>query len=373
MNAPARLEALREALGRVHDFERILGRVGLQTANARDLAGLRASLTALPEVEGALAGASSAELAGIREGWDSVPDIEEDLAVSLVDEPPLSLREGGMFRDGVDEELDRYRRAGREGKDWLASYETEERSRTGLPLKVGFNKIFGYYLELSKRFSDSVPAEYSRKQTLVSAERYVTAELKKIEDDLLGAEEKAKNLEYVLFGRLRGRIAAQSRRVFAAAERVGRIDALASLAEAAVRGGYVRPVLDEGDTIEIIEGRHPVMEADPSLTFVPNDLRLDAERQILILTGPNMAGKSTYLRQVALLVLMAQMGGFVPARSARIGLVDRVFTRVGAHDRLLEGKSTFMVEMVETAAILREATPRSLVVLDEVGAGDEHL
>ena len=369
VNAPARLEALREALGRVHDFERILGRVGLQTANARDLAGLRASLSALPEVEGALAGASSAELAGMRGSWDSVPDIEEDLAVSLTDEPPLSLREGGLFRDGVDEELDRYRRASREGKDWLASYETEERDRTGLPLRVGFNKVFGYYIELSKRFSDSVPAEYSRKQTLVSAERYVTAELKKIEDDLLGAEEKAKNLEYALFGRLRGRIAAQSRRILAAAERVGRIDALASLAEAAVRGGYVRPVLDEGDTIEIIEGRHPVMEADPSLTFVPNDLRLNAERQILILTGPNMAGKSTYLRQVALLVLMAQMGGFVPARSARMGLVDRVFTRVGAHDRLLEGKSTFMVEMVETAAILREATPRSLVVLDEVGRG----
>ena len=274
-----------------------------------------------------------------------------------------------MIRDGVDPDLDRLRAASREGKSWLESYALKERERTGLPVKIGSNRVFGFYLEIPKRFSEKVPLEYARKQTLVSAERYVTSELKKIEDDVLGAEEKSKELEYRLFGRLRAGVAAESKRILSAADRIARLDAIASLAEIARRRDYVRPAVDEGENIDIEEGRHPVMEADPALAFVPNDLRIGNDRQILIVTGPNMAGKSTYLRQAALIILMAQTGSFVSAKSARIGLVDRVFTRVGAHDRLLEGQSTFMVEMVETAAIMRDATERSFVVLDEVGRG----
>ncbi|MBI3024705.1 MAG: DNA mismatch repair protein MutS, partial [Candidatus Tectomicrobia bacterium] len=340
---------LRETLRAVQDLERILGRVGLQTANARDLGGLGSSLGALPALGGRLAEARSAMLSDLAGEWDPLEALAAELRAAIVDDPPAAIREGGMFRDGVDPELDRLRLAAREGKSWLSAYEARERERTGLPLKVGFNRVFGYYLELSKRFSEQVPPGYTRKQTLVSAERYITPDLKKIEEDVLGAEEKAKELEFLLFGRLRARVGADSKCILAAADRVARLDALASLAEAADKRGYVRPAVDEGEGIEITEGRHPVMEADPAApSFVPNDLDIGGERQILILTG---------------------MGSFVPARSARIGRVDRVFTRVGAHDRLLEGQSTFMVEMVETAAILREATPRSFVVLDEVGRG----
>ena len=365
----ARRDALRAALGDIQDLERILGRVGIQTANARDLLALGNSLAALPALREALDDSRSAFLADIRDEWDSMEDLSKELCDSLQESPPLTIREGGMIRDGMDPELDRLRDASREGKSWIESYVMKERERTGLPLKVGFNRVFGFYLELSKRYSDDAPIEYTRKQTLVSAERYVTPELKKIEDDVLGAEEKAKELEYLLFGRLRACVASESRRILQAADRVGRLDAAASMAELAFLRGYVRPEIDEGEGIEIIEGRHPVMEAYLAAAFVPNDLRIGGERQILIVTGPNMAGKSTFLRQAALTILMAQMGSFVPAKSARIGLVDRVFTRVGAHDRLLEGQSTFMVEMIETATILREATSRSFVVLDEVGRG----
>ncbi|MBI3129104.1 MAG: DNA mismatch repair protein MutS [Candidatus Tectomicrobia bacterium] len=368
-NASLRL-GLRESLRSVQDLERILGRVGLQTANARDLCGLGASLAALPSLGARLEETRAAALRQLAEGWDPLEELAGELRRAIVDDPPAGIRDGGMFRDGVDPELDRLRLAGREGKSWLTAYEARERERTGLPVKVGFNRVFGFYLELTKRFSDQAPPEYTRKQTLVSAERYITPELKKIEEDVLGAEEKAKELEFLLFGRLRARVGADSKRLLAAADRVARLDALAALAEVAARRGYVRPAVDEGEAIEIAEGRHPVIEADAaSPSFVPNDLEIGGERQVLILTGPNMSGKSTYLRQCALIVLMAQMGSFVPARSARIGRVDRVFTRVGAHDRLLDGQSTFMVEMVETAAILREATPRSFVVLDEVGRG----
>ncbi len=366
---PVRLSGLRETLEKIQDLERILGRVGVQTANARDLVALGASLAALPQVREALDGACAPFVGEILTGWDSLEDLCEELRASLLEDPPLTLRDGGLIRDGVDPELDRLRTASREGKSWLESYASQERERTGLPVKIGSNRVFGFYLEIPKRFSEKVPLEYARKQTLVSAERYVTSELKKIEDDVLGAEEKAKELEYRLFGRLRVCVAAESKRILAAADRIARLDAVASLAEAARRRDYVRPVVDNGEIIEIEEGRHPVMDADPALAFVPNDLRIGGERQILIVTGPNMAGKSTHLRQAALIILMAQMGGFVPAKSARIGLVDRVFTRVGAHDRLLEGQSTFMVEMIETATILREASPRSFVVLDEVGRG----
>ncbi|MEK6710181.1 MAG: DNA mismatch repair protein MutS, partial [Nitrospinota bacterium] len=329
-----------------------------------------ASLGVLPGLGEKLREAASAGLGQLAAEWDSLEELARELRAALVDDPPATIREGGMFREGVGPELDRLRRAAREGKSWLSSYEASERGRTGLPVKVGFNKVFGFYLELSKRHSDQAPIEYTRKQTLVSAERYITPELKKIEEEVLGAEAKARDLEFLMFGRLRARAGSEAQRILAAADRVAALDALASLAEVADKRGYVRPAVDESGSIHIAEGRHPVMEADPAAPpFVPNDLEIGEERQILILTGPNMAGKSTYLRQSALIVLMAQMGGFVPARSARIGRVDRVFTRVGAQDRLLEGQSTFMVEMVETAAILREATSRSFVVLDEVGRG----
>jgi len=361
--------ALRATLGNIQDLERISGRVGIQTANAQDLLALGNSLAALPTLFEMLEDSTSIFLAEIRSEWDSMEDFSEELRYSLQDNPPLTIREGGMIRDGMDPELDHLREASRKGKSWIESYAAKERERTGLPLKVGFNRVFGFYLELPKRYSDDAPIEYTRKQTLVSAERYVTPDLKKIEDDVLGAEERAKELEYLLFGRLRACVASESKRVLQAAERVGRIDAIASMANLAVLRGYVRPEIGEGEDIEIIEGRHPVMEASLLEAFVPNDLRIGGEKQILIVTGPNMAGKSTFLRQMALTILMAQMGSFVPAKSAKIGLVDRVFTRVGAHDRLLEGQSTFMVEMIETATILREATSSSFVVLDEVGRG----
>ncbi|MBT3823079.1 MAG: DNA mismatch repair protein MutS, partial [Nitrospinaceae bacterium] len=366
---PASRRALRDSLSRIQDFERILGRIAIQTANARDLLALGTSLAALPALREALSNSNCPYLRDILDDWDSLEDVSRKLCESIVDSPPLTIRDGGIIRDGLDPELDRYREAGRSGKSWLESYANDERERTGLPVKVGFNKVFGFYLELPKRFSEEAPLEYTRKQTLVSAERYITEELKKIEDDVLGAEEKAKELEYRLFGQLRVFAASEAHRILRAAERVALLDATAALAEIAQERGYVRPHITEDLIIDIKEGRHPVMEADLSSAFVPNDLHVGEERQILIVTGPNMAGKSTFLRQSALIILMAQIGSFVPAKSAQIGLVDRVFTRVGAHDRLLEGQSTFMVEMVETATILREATQRSFVVLDEVGRG----
>lgn len=367
---PGRREMLADAIRPIQDIERLLGRVGSQTANARDLRALGASLAMLPQVRTAIAEADADLFRSALSGWDSLEDVARELQDAIVDEPPVSIREGGMFRAGYDGELAQLRKAQREGDAWLKAYEAGERQRTGLPIKVGFNRVFGYYLEITKRLSDAAPPEYTRKQTLVSAERYVTAELKKMEEDILGAEEKAHQLEFMLFGALRAKISKQAGRILGAAERVALLDAVLSLAVVARKHGYVRPEIADSPHLEIVEGRHPVMEAEhPGVPFVPNDLAIGGARQILIVTGPNMAGKSTYLRQSALIVLMAQMGGFVPAKSARIGLVDRVFTRVGAHDRLLEGQSTFMVEMVETAAILREATPRSFIVLDEVGRG----
>lgn len=366
---PDRRKSLRDSFSRIQDFERVLGRVAIQTANARDLLALGTSLAALPALHEALANSNCPYLTDILNEWDSLEDVSCKLCESIVESPPISIRDGGMIRNGIEPELDRFREAGRNGKSWLDSYASDERERTGLPVKVGFNRVFGFYLELPKRFSEEAPLEYTRKQTLVSAERYITEELKKIEDDVLGAEEKAKELEYRIFGQLRLFAASEAHRILRAAERVALLDAAAALAEIAAERNYVRPHITDDEIIDIKEGRHPVMEADLSSAFVPNDLHVGGDRQILIVTGPNMAGKSTFLRQSALIILMAQIGSFVPAKSAQIGLVDRVFTRVGAHDRLLEGQSTFMVEMVETATILREATPRSFVVLDEVGRG----
>ncbi len=364
------LDILKDAIAPIQDIERLLGRVGSQSANARDLAGLGASLAMLPKVCTAIEGADAELFRDVLSSWDSLEDVTQELKSALVDKPPVSIREGGIFRSDYDQELAQVRKAQREGDTLLKDYEGKEKRRTGLPLKIGFNRVFGYYLEIAKRFSAKAPGEYTRKQTLVSAERYVTSELKQMEEDILGAEEKGHHLEFMLFGRLRVKISKQAKRILAAAERVALLDAVLSLSIVARKYGYVRPQITDSTHLEIVEGRHPVMEAEnPGLSFVPNDLAIGADQQILIITGPNMAGKSTYLRQSALIILMSQIGGFVPAKSAQIGLVDRVFTRVGAHDRLLEGQSTFMVEMVETATILREATHRSFIVLDEVGRG----
>ena len=364
------LHQLQKAIEPIQDIERLLGRVGSQTANARDLAGLGGSLAMLPEVYETIKEMSSELFHTVLSGWDSLEDVALELKNAIVDDPPVSIREGGIFRTDYDQELARLRKAQQEGDSWLKNYENKEKERTGLPLKIGFNRVFGYYLEISKRFSEQAPMEYTRKQTLVSAERYITSELKQMEEDILGAEEKAHHLEFMLFGRLRTQISQQAKRILAAAERIAILDTVLSLALVARKYGYVRPQIMDTTELEIIEGRHPVMEAEnPGISFVPNDLSIRDDRRILIITGPNMAGKSTYLRQSALIILMAQIGSFVPARSAKIGLVDRVFTRVGAHDRLLDGQSTFMVEMVETATILRESTQKSFIVLDEVGRG----
>ena len=364
------LNTLKKALEPIQDIERLLGRVGSQTATARDLAGLGGSLAMLPEVCEALEGMASELFGSVLSGWDSLEDVALELKNAIVDDPPVSIREGGIFRADYDQELARLREAQQEGDSWLKNYESKEKERTGLPLKIGFNRVFGYYLEIPRRFSEQAPMEYTRKQTLVSAERYMTSDLKKMEEDILGAEEKANHLEFMLFGRLRTQISQQAKRILAAAERIAILDAVLSLALVARKFGYVRPEIMDSTDLEIMDGRHPVMEAEnPGLSFVPNDLSIRDDHRILIITGPNMAGKSTYLRQAALIVLMAQIGSFVPAKSAKIGLVDRVFTRVGAHDRILEGQSTFMVEMVETATILRESTQKSFIVLDEVGRG----
>ncbi len=364
------LNTLKNALEPIQDIERLLGRVGSQTANARDLAGLGVSLSVLPDVLGSIQDSDSELFRSVLSGWDSLEDVASELKNAIVDDPPVSIREGGIFRTEYDQELARLRKAQQEGNTWLKDYEHKEKERTGLPLKIGFNRIFGYYLEIPKRFSEQVPMEYARKQTLVSAERYITSELKKMEEDILGAEGKSHHLEFMLFGRLRVKISKHARRILAVADRIALLDVVLSLALVARKYGYIKPQILDSIDIEIIEGRHPVMESEnPGTSFVPNDLSVSDDRRILIITGPNMAGKSTYLRQSALIILMAQIGSLVPAKSARIGLVDRVFTRVGAHDRLLEGQSTFMVEMVETATILRESTERSFIVLDEVGRG----
>ncbi|MGE5507975.1 MAG: DNA mismatch repair protein MutS [Chitinophagales bacterium] len=363
---------LREALKEVYDLERLVGRVGLGVANGRDLVALGRSLAGLPKLKAELQPGRCALLRETFASLDPLEDLADLLSRALVDEPPAGVREGGLIRPGYSAELDELRQAASGGKEWIAGLEARERQETGIKsLKVGFNRVFGYYLEVSKANLHLVPeGRYLRKQTLVGAERFVTPELKEYEALVLGAEEKMNGLEYELFLQLRQAVAERAARIQATARLVALVDVLAALAEVAAANGYVRPEVDEGDTIRIEEGRHPVVEQNlPSGAFVPNDAHLDADRRFLLITGPNMAGKSTYLRQVALIVLMAQIGSFVPARAARIGLVDRVFTRVGAADDLAAGQSTFMVEMIEVANILHHATRRSLIILDEVGRG----
>ncbi|MFQ5877178.1 MAG: DNA mismatch repair protein MutS, partial [Acidobacteriota bacterium] len=369
---PTERAALRGLLRRVHDLERLLARCSLGTASARDLLALRDSLGVLPAIRALGVALVPRLLARLVAGLDVLGDVHHRIAATLADDPPASVREGGLLRDGVDPELDRLRAMRRDGRAYLAAVETRERTRTGIgSLKVRYNKVFGYYIEVSRANRELVPADYERRQTLVGAERYVTPELKEYEAKVLTAQERIAALEYERFVALREGVAAAAPRLRATARAVAALDAVASLAEAAAANRYARPVVDDSLVIRIAEGRHPVVErALQRERFVPNDCLLDAEdRQILILTGPNMGGKSTYLRQVALIALMAQAGSFVPASEARIGLVDRIFSRVGASDHLARGQSTFLVEMNETANILNNATRRSLILLDEVGRG----
>src|SRR2546425_582762 len=372
LERPAERAAIRGHLSQVHDLERLLARCSLGTATARDLVGLRDSLGVLPEIAAYSVALTAVPLQRIMAGIDVLADLHARLLEALADDPPATLRDGGLMRDGWHVELDGLRAIRRDSRAYLAALETRERDRTGIPsLKVRYNKVFGYYIEISNAHRKSVPSDYERKQTLVGAERYVTPELKEYEAKVLTAQERIEALEYELFVALRDQVTAAAHRLRRTAGFLATLDALAALAEAAALHGYRRPRVDDSMRLRIVEGRHPVVERLlVQERFVPNDCLMDLEsRQILILTGPNMGGKSTYLRQIALIVLMAQAGSFVPAAEAEIGLVDRIFSRVGASDNLARGQSTFLVEMIETANILNNATLRSLILLDEVGRG----
>ena len=363
---------VRDALRGVSDLERLMARISTGTANARDLVALRESLGRVPEVAARAAQIENEPVRALLAEMDGLPEVTDLLARSIVDEPPLSLREGGLIKDGFDADLDELRAISRGGKNWIAEMEKAERERTGIKsLKVGYNAVFGYYIEVSRPNLPQVPDSYIRKQTTAQGERFITPDLKEMEAKVLGAEEKIVAREYDLFCRVRDTVATHAAPVLKVAQAVARLDVIAALAEVASASDYTRPVVDSGDVIEIKAGRHPVVEKlNGATAFIPNDVLLDAgPNQVHIITGPNMAGKSTVLRQVALIALLAQVGSFVPADYARIGLIDRIFTRVGAHDDLASGQSTFMVEMTETADILNNATERSLVVLDEIGRG----
>lgn len=367
----ARVEA-RELLKRVYDIERLMGKVILGSVNCRDLIALKNSMSQIPYIKEILNGFETEYISSCYEQLDSLEDVCNLIDISIIDDPPVTIKEGGIIKDGYNPEVDKLRSASIQGKDWIAALEASEREKTGIKnLKVGFNRVFGYYIEVTKSYFSLVPEEYIRKQTLANCERYITPELKEIEDNILGAEEKIVLLEYSLFVQIKDKIAEQLSRIKSTARALAEIDVLASLAEVADREGYCKPEISVSDKIEIVDGRHPVVEKMTDKSgFVPNDTVLDMEEdRLAIITGPNMAGKSTYMRQSALIVLMAQIGSFVPASSAKIGLVDRIFTRVGASDDLASGQSTFMVEMSEVANILTNATKRSLLVLDEIGRG----
>ena len=368
---PLTLTELRELIGVVRDLERIIGRLNLGSANPRDLLALAAGLEVLPEVRKLLAVFDAPLLETLRDAIAEFPEVTDRISRAIAEAAPVVLTEGGVIRDGYSAELDEFRRAATEGKSWLADIQAREQARTGIKsLKVKFNQVFGYYIEVSKANLALVPEDYLRKQTLVNCERFITPELKELESKILGSEEKAKALEAQLFQELREWLLPFTGRIQRAASALAHVDVLASLAETARLQHYTRPRINDGDKLEIKAGRHPVLAARIGGEFVPNDVLLDGDaNRMMIITGPNMAGKSTYIRQVALLVIMAQMGSFLPAESAEIGVVDRIFTRVGAADDLARGQSTFMVEMVETANILNCATNRSLVVLDEIGRG----
>ncbi|MBV8379039.1 MAG: DNA mismatch repair protein MutS [Verrucomicrobia bacterium] len=380
LDQPFLLCSLRETLGCIRDIERTVGRLSQLSGNARDIVALRVSLESLPELKSHLASLSKAVLADgedlllnrIAAGIPELPGLVQRLIDALVDEPPALLKEGGIFREGYDSTLDELRSASRSGKDWIAALQQREIERTGIKsLKLRFNSVFGYFIEISNSNLAAVPSDYTRKQTTVGGERFITPELKEVESRILGADERSRTLEYELFLALRESLMGYLPQIQEIARFVAILDVVASLAETARLFGYSRPTVTEDLRVHIRDGRHPVL--DQKVTeekFVPNDCWLDGvENRLLLITGPNMAGKSTFLRQVALIVLMAQVGSFVPAATAEIGLVDRIFTRVGASDDLSRGKSTFMVEMNETANIVNNATERSLVILDEIGRG----
>lgn len=363
---------VREVLRKVYDIERLMSKVILGSVNGRDLISLKTSIGQVPYIKSLLEDCRSNLNKKNYEQLDTLEDIYELIENSIMDDPPVTIKEGNIIKSGYSEEVDRLRKASSEGKKWIAELESSERERTGIKnLKVGFNKVFGYYIEVTKSNYSLVPKDYIRKQTLANSERFITEELKKIEDTILGAEEKVVQLEYELFIEVKNKIVEQINRIKQTAKSLAEIDVICSLAEAADRENYCRPDVTPEDEINIKDGRHPVVERMLEQgAFVPNDVFLDMnDNRISIITGPNMAGKSTYMRQVALMVLMAQIGSFVPASYAKIGIVDRIFTRVGASDDLAAGQSTFMIEMSEVANILRNATSRSLLILDEIGRG----
>jgi DNA mismatch repair protein MutS len=363
---------VRTCLEKVNDIERLNGRNSAGLSTPRDLIALKKSLQVLPGLLEALRGCTAKKLAQLVASWDSLADVADLLETTLTDPPPLTFNAGGVIGPGINAELDHYVSLSRDARGWMAHYETGQRQRTGISsLKVRYNKIFGYYIEISKSYLGAVPEDYFRKQTLVNAERFFTEELKTFETQVLEADEKRLELEQRLFEKLRGTLSTHGKRLQTMAEMVAELDCLAGLAEVAARNDYCRPHINQGDALVIRDGRHPVIEHFlPTGSFVPNDLELDQEsRQVLIITGPNMAGKSTILRQAALIVLLAQIGSLVPASEASLGLVDRIFTRIGATDDLARGRSTFLVEMQESANILHQTTPRSLIILDEIGRG----
>jgi DNA mismatch repair protein MutS len=369
-NSAIKRDRLRQKLEPMADLERLAGRITLGRANARDLIALRQSIEVIPSLRQHLADSRASLLQTLVENMDELDDIRSLIQGAIADDPPATTSEPGMIRDGFNPELDELRNMARSGKSYIAAIEARERGRTAISsLKVKFNNVFGYFIEISNSNKDRVPADYERKQTLVNSERYTTPELKEYETKVLGAEERILEIEVQIFGELRKQVAQEIRRIQGVARAVALLDAVASLAEVAAKRNYVRPALHEGDEIEIRGGRHPVIETLGE-RFVPNDLYLNnSTDRLLIVTGPNMGGKSVWLKQAASMVILAQMGSFTPAQSAKIAMVDRIFTRVGASDNLARGRSTFMVEMTETSNILNTATPRSLVLLDEVGRG----
>ena len=365
-------EEIREYLNPVYDLERLISKISYKSANPRDLLAFKSSLSMLPHIKYLLQSMSSKALKEAGENMDTLDDLYDLVERSIVEEPPIAIREGGIIKEGFHEEIDRLKHAKTEGKTWLAELEAKEREKTGIKnLKIKYNKIFGYYLEVTNSYKEVVPDYFTRKQTLANAERYITPELKELEDMILGAEEKLYALEYDLFCQIRDQIGSQVVRIQKTAKEIARLDVFASFSLVSQRNGYVRPKLNEKGVIDIKNGRHPVVEQMiQNDMFVANDTYLDnGNNRVSIITGPNMAGKSTYMRQTALIVLMAQIGCFVPAESAKIDIVDRIFTRVGASDDLASGQSTFMVEMTEVANILRNATSNSLLILDEIGRG----
>ena len=365
-------EEIREYLNPVYDLERLVSRISYRSANPRDLLAFKMSLEMIPHIKNLLANFTSPLLVRINEQMDGLEDLYTLLEASITEDPPLAVKEGGIIREGYNEQVDTYRNSKTQGKSWLAQLEAEEKEKTGIRnLKIKYNKVFGYYLEVTNSFKDLVPEYYTRKQTLTNAERYITPKLKELEDMILGAEDKLFALEYDLFCQVREELAAQIPRIQETAKAIAQLDVYASLSVVAQRNNYVRPTVNTKGVIDIKNGRHPVVEKMINNDmFIANDTYLDnGSKRVSVITGPNMAGKSTYMRQTALIVLMAQIGSFVPAEKAKIGVVDRIVTRVGASDDLASGQSTFMVEMTEVANILRNATAKSLLILDEIGRG----